>query len=259
MSNDIEAMRIADENARAADAAANAVPLPPKPAAPQFATMPHEFHASGMVATERDIQSLVASDQALEDEARALGRIAEADDRRAARAAKIQDWRRSLGVSTPVAIDAETQALNDIGRNPHARASDYYIDLSMQAAAGVSEAGSVEAANWLAAVCAANQLSKETAGWIISAALEAAAASRARTPDERANARADNLRLIEERAGGYVKAKERIELAKAFLSKGGAMPSGVQGVFVELLANDPLVNETVTNLQAALAAHRKGR
>lgn len=247
---------MADEAARVADLAAAAPAPQPKPAEPIFNTN-FEFHHPH-APRESDITKLVNSDQIVEDQMRAMGRVAEADALKEARPGKVAQWRADLGLPAPVPPDAKTQALANIGRNPNAKPDDYRIDFTRQISQGVQEGSMNEAGNFLATVASANQLTVQTASWIMDAALAACAANKARTPDEKANAQADNLRLIEQRAGGYRAMKDRLQLAKTFLQRGGTMPSGTQAQFIEFLAADPLVNETIWNLEQSLKAHKKG-
>ena len=101
---------------------------------------------------------------------------------------------------------------------------------------------------------AANKLNQQAYTWVTGDILNEAAAVRGMDTEQRANYWAEQEKIIERMSGGYVAAKERLQVAREFLGKTQfgreAMPA--------LLHNAGLVM-TIWNLHQAEEAYRASR
>ena len=249
---------IADEAARVADmaviAAANPPPPTPTPETPLYQAPGTHGHGKTRPANAADIAALEANDFTVEDELRKLGRVGEADEHKATRATRMAAMRAELGYNAPT-VNPEAVALAEIGRVPAgAKPSDYFAPDLARNVAYLDDQAQVRVGNAMAELAAANSLTQQTASWVGDAISRVSAEVKAMDPDARENWRTTQTKIAEQRAGGYVKWKERMEVAHNFLKKTefGRDSFSILGASAELV-------ETIWNLEQARIEFEKSR
>jgi hypothetical protein len=213
-----------DHAARAADQAAYDAANPPaprpEPPTPIYDGVPSMFASNDLSVTEADIQ------RALDGERHDIAIMLASNDpvtkfkgqeRQDAFKNRASELRTQYGVAAPV-IDPERDALAEIGRVKDAKPSDYRAP-DFNSAAWIEGDARVRVSNACVELATVHKLNQQAYTWVTGDILEGSAAIRGMDAEQRATYWAEQDKIIEHMSGGYIAAKERLQVAREFLGK----------------------------------------
>ena len=245
------AARIADQQH---DLAANPPPTPREPEKPIYADSMAGLFAGPPQASEADVKAVMASYDFEHDELVRLGQAANASAKLARRGAYEASIRADLGIAAPT-VNPEAKVLDEIGRVPAGAKPSDYRPPDLSPASWLEGDARTRVGNAMVELAAANQLSQQAGDWVAAEILKHSGEMKAITdPLERQAFLSKGEQTIENMSGGYVEAKERLAVAREFLSK-----TEFGRASIETLLKNPGFVMTVWNLHSAKVQFDKSK
>jgi hypothetical protein len=148
------------------------------------------------MSDEQNITALINSDHANEADLRNLGRIAEADQMKATRDARIAEWRTAAGIPPPAAPDAAADKAAEFDVNLHAKPGDYSSADLRVFSEGKDDARVASTKAELSALMSAMQIGAQSGAFLMQHISEEGPRTAAMTPEARAMWISDQERLL---------------------------------------------------------------